>query len=120
MRSLKAARSVVSPRIARQPARPASRYVVSFPAENGLCMYVVLTRIDVFRPHYGNAQARWMLPQKSPAKTLDLSLIRPALALDCLSAEVFAEKRSFNFTDLHLTDLYTSSKRVGVEISCTF
>lgn len=38
----------------------------------------------------------------------------------CLSAEIFAEKRSFNFTDLHLTDLYTSSKRVGLEISCTF
>ena len=37
----------------------------------------------------------------------------------CLNLEVFAEKRSFNFTDPQLTDLYTKSKRVGVEISCT-
>lgn len=37
----------------------------------------------------------------------------------CLNIEVFAEKRSFNFTDPRLADLYTKSKRVGVELSCT-
>ncbi|HEX7080455.1 MAG TPA: hypothetical protein VF329_05535 [Gammaproteobacteria bacterium] len=36
----------------------------------------------------------------------------------CLDIEVFAEKRSFNFTDPRLTDLYTKSKRVGVALSC--
>lgn len=37
----------------------------------------------------------------------------------CLEIEVFAEKRSFNFTDPTLVDLYTKSKRVGVALSCT-
>lgn len=37
----------------------------------------------------------------------------------CLTIEVFAEKRSFNFTDPNQTDLYTKSKRVGVRLSCT-
>lgn len=36
----------------------------------------------------------------------------------CMELEVFAEKRSFNFTDPNLADLYTKSKRVGVELSC--
>jgi len=37
----------------------------------------------------------------------------------CLDIEVFAEKRSFNFADPNLADLYTKSKRVGVALSCT-
>ncbi len=38
----------------------------------------------------------------------------------CLAVDLFAEKRSFNFTDPALTDLYTKSKRVGVEFGCLF
>src|SRR5690606_7761837 len=37
----------------------------------------------------------------------------------CLDIEVFAEKRSFNFADPNLADLYTKSKRVGAALSCT-
>ena len=38
----------------------------------------------------------------------------------CLSVDVFAEKRSFNFSDPVLLDLYTKSKRTGVELGCVF
>lgn len=38
----------------------------------------------------------------------------------CLDVELFAEKRSFNFTDPILVDLYTKSKRIGVELNCMF
>ena len=37
----------------------------------------------------------------------------------CMEIELFVEKRSFNFTDPSLTDLYTKSKRLGVALSCT-
>ena len=36
----------------------------------------------------------------------------------CLNLEIFAEKRSFNFSDPNLVDLYTKSRRTGVELSC--
>src|SRR5690606_18341549 len=36
----------------------------------------------------------------------------------CLNIELFAEKRSFNFTGPRLLDLYTKSKRVGIAVSC--
>jgi hypothetical protein len=38
----------------------------------------------------------------------------------CLTADVFFEKRSFNFADPVLTDLYTKSKRVGAQLGCSF
>jgi hypothetical protein len=38
----------------------------------------------------------------------------------CLQLEVYAEKRSFNFTDSQIDDLYTASKRIGVELDCMF
>ena len=38
----------------------------------------------------------------------------------CLTIDLFSEKRSFNFSDPDLPDLYTKSKRVGLELSCTF
>jgi hypothetical protein len=38
----------------------------------------------------------------------------------CLIVDVFTEKRSFNFSDPVLLDLYTKSKRVGIEIGCVF
>jgi hypothetical protein len=37
-----------------------------------------------------------------------------------LSLEVFAEKRSFNFADPDLQNLYTASKRIGVQIARLF
>jgi hypothetical protein len=36
----------------------------------------------------------------------------------CLGFEVFIEKRSFNFSDHRLDDLYAKAKRAGVELSC--
>jgi hypothetical protein len=41
------------------------------------------------------------------------------LANRCLTFELFAEKRSFNFADPAAPNLYTKAKRVGVEISCS-
>ena len=41
------------------------------------------------------------------------------LAGRCLTFELFAEKRSFNFADPDAPNLYTKAKRVGVEISCS-
>jgi hypothetical protein len=38
----------------------------------------------------------------------------------CLVLDVFLEKRSFNFADANLPDLYTKSKRTGAEIGCKF
>ncbi len=38
----------------------------------------------------------------------------------CLNLEVFAEKRSFNFADPDGANLYTKSKRVGVQLACAF
>lgn len=38
----------------------------------------------------------------------------------CLDLEVFAEKRSFNFADPRGANLYTKSKRVGVQLACAF
>jgi hypothetical protein len=38
----------------------------------------------------------------------------------CLNFEVFIDKRSFNFSDHRLDDLYTKAQRVGVEISCVW
>ncbi len=38
----------------------------------------------------------------------------------CLSFELFIDKRSFNFSDHRLTDLYTKSKRTGLELSCAW
>jgi hypothetical protein len=38
----------------------------------------------------------------------------------CLTIDVFGEKRSFNFSDPVLPDLYTKSKRVGLEVGCVF
>ena len=38
----------------------------------------------------------------------------------CMTVDVFVEKRSFNFADPVLPDLYTKSKRSGVEIGCQF
>ena len=38
----------------------------------------------------------------------------------CLSYELFIDKRSFNFSDHRLPDLYTKSKRTGVEFSCNW
>lgn len=37
----------------------------------------------------------------------------------CLNLELFAEKRSFNFADPDGANLYTKSKRVGVQLACT-
>ena len=37
---------------------------------------------------------------------------------NCLEFEIFSEKRSFNFSDPNLTDLYTKSKRTGIALSC--
>ena len=38
----------------------------------------------------------------------------------CLAIDVFIEKRSFNFADPVMPDLYTKSKRYGAELSCLF
>ncbi|HEX6997471.1 MAG TPA: hypothetical protein VF322_04965 [Gammaproteobacteria bacterium] len=38
----------------------------------------------------------------------------------CMSLEVFAEKRSFNFADPDRANLYTKAKRVGVQLACMF
>ena len=38
----------------------------------------------------------------------------------CLSLELYVEKRSFNFTDHRLDDLYTKSKRAGASLGCAF
>ena len=38
----------------------------------------------------------------------------------CLNLEVFAEKRSFNFADPRGANLYTKSKRVGIQLACAF
>ena len=38
----------------------------------------------------------------------------------CMTVDLFVEKRSFNFADPVLPDLYTKSKRSGVEIGCQF
>lgn len=38
----------------------------------------------------------------------------------CLVLDVFVEKRSFNFSDPALTDLYTKSRRIGAEVGCVF
>ena len=38
----------------------------------------------------------------------------------CINAELFVDKRSFNFSDHRLADLYTKSRRVGVEVGCTW
>jgi len=38
----------------------------------------------------------------------------------CLTADVFFEKRSFNFADPVLPDLYTKSKRIGAQLGCSF
>jgi hypothetical protein len=38
----------------------------------------------------------------------------------CMAIDVFFEKRSFNFADPVMPDLYTKSKRAGAELSCRF
>ena len=38
----------------------------------------------------------------------------------CLALDLFFEKRSFNFADAVQPDLYTKSKRTGVELACKF
>lgn len=38
----------------------------------------------------------------------------------CLSIELFIDKRSFNFSDHRLADLYTKAKRTGVEMGCSW
>jgi hypothetical protein len=38
----------------------------------------------------------------------------------CLSLELYVEKRSFNFNDHRLDDLYTKSQRLGASLGCTF
>ena len=38
----------------------------------------------------------------------------------CLAIDVFIEKRSFNFADPVMPDLYSKSKRYGAELSCQF
>lgn len=38
----------------------------------------------------------------------------------CLALDLFVEKRSFNFSDPQLPDLYTKSKRVGAALACAF
>jgi hypothetical protein len=38
----------------------------------------------------------------------------------CLTADIFFEKRSFNFADPTLPDLYTKSRRMGAQLGCAF
>jgi hypothetical protein len=38
----------------------------------------------------------------------------------CLALDLFVEKRSFNFSDPQLPDLYTKSKRTGLALGCLF
>ncbi len=38
----------------------------------------------------------------------------------CLTVDLFVDKRSFNFSDPDLVDLYTKSRRTGVELGCVF
>lgn len=38
----------------------------------------------------------------------------------CLGMELFVDKRSFNFSDHRLPDLYTKSRRIGAEFSCSW
>ena len=38
----------------------------------------------------------------------------------CLALNLFVEKRSFNFSDPQLPDLYTKSKRTGLALGCMF
>lgn len=38
----------------------------------------------------------------------------------CLSLDLYFEKRSFNFTDHRLEDLYTKSRRIGAALGCSF
>ena len=38
----------------------------------------------------------------------------------CLTVDLFVDKRSFNFSDPNLVDLYTKSRRTGVELGCVF
>jgi hypothetical protein len=39
---------------------------------------------------------------------------------NCLVMDLFVEKRSFNFSDPQLPDLYTKSRRIGAELGCSF
>lgn len=39
---------------------------------------------------------------------------------NCIAIDVFTEKRSFNFADPVLPDLYTKSRRTGVMLNCVF
>ena len=38
----------------------------------------------------------------------------------CMSLELFADKRSFTFSDFNLQDLYTKARRIGVELGCSW
>jgi hypothetical protein len=38
----------------------------------------------------------------------------------CLSLEAFIDKRSFNFSDHRLPDLYTKAKRTGLKLGCSW
>lgn len=38
----------------------------------------------------------------------------------CMTAELFVDKRSFNFSDHRLDDLYTKSRRIGLEMGCNW
>jgi hypothetical protein len=38
----------------------------------------------------------------------------------CLTVDLFFDKRSFNFADPNLVDLYTKSRRVGAKLGCVF
>jgi len=38
----------------------------------------------------------------------------------CMSMELYVDKRSFNFSDHRLADLYTKSRRTGVELGCAW
>lgn len=38
----------------------------------------------------------------------------------CLVLDLFVEKRSFNFSDPQLPDLYTKSRRIGADLGCSF
>ena len=38
----------------------------------------------------------------------------------CLSLEAFIDKRSFNFSDHRLPDIYTKARRMGLELGCSW
>ena len=62
----------------------------------------------------------FFLGQQSGAVVLKWVRARCMEKSSCLVMDLFVEKRSFNFSDPQLPDLYTKSRRIGAELGCSF